>query len=75
MVVRGSSQFTILPPAASKNDARFKSGKNGLDTERFTDLGKLNFGGSALGSTQFSILPQLHQKTMLASKGSKLTQK
>jgi len=29
-------------------------------------------GGLALGSRQFSILPQLHQKTMLASKGVKM---
>jgi len=48
-------------------------------TERFTDLDKLHFpmvhGGSALGSSQISILPQLHQKTMLASKGVKIDSK
>jgi len=32
-------------------------------------------GGSALGSSQFSILPQLHQKMMLASKGVKIDSK
>ena len=31
-------------------------------------------GGSVLGSSQFSILPQLPQKAMIGLKGSKLTQ-
>jgi hypothetical protein len=44
---------------------------------RFTDLGKLNFPMvvRVLDSSQFSILPQLHQKTMLASKGVKIVSK
>ena len=42
-------------------------------TVRFKDLDKLNLvkicnGGKVLGSSQFLILPQLPQKTMLASK-------
>ena len=40
---------------------------------RFKDFDKLNLvkihnGGKVLGSSQFLPLPQLHQKTMLASK-------
>jgi len=40
----------------------------------FHGFGQAKFldGGSALGSSQFSILPQLHQKTMFASKGFKI---
>jgi len=34
--------------------------------------GKFPDGGSALGSSQFSILPKLHQKLMPASKGVKI---
>jgi len=43
----------------------------------FHRFGQAKFpdGGSALGSSQFSILPQLHQKTMLASKGVKIDSK
>jgi len=40
----------------------------------FHRFGQAKFpdGGLALGSSQFSILPQLHQKTMLDSKGVKI---
>jgi len=43
----------------------------------FHRFGQAKFpnGGSALGSSQFSILPQLHQKMMLASKGIKIDSK
>jgi len=43
----------------------------------FHGFGQAKFpdGGSALGSSQFSKLPQLHQKTMLASKGVKIDSK
>ncbi len=48
-----------------------------IDTECFTYLGKLNFpnGGSVLGSSQFSILPQLPQNIMLNSKVVKIDTK
>ncbi len=41
-----------------------------LCTQRFTDLAKPKFpdGGSILGSSQFSILPQLPTKILLDSK-------
>jgi len=40
----------------------------------FHEFGQAKFpdGVSALGSSQFSILPQLPPKTMLASKGAKI---
>jgi hypothetical protein len=40
----------------------------------FHRIGHAKFpnGGFALGLSQFSILPQLHQKRMLASKGGKI---
>jgi len=43
----------------------------------FHGIGQAKFpdGGLALGSSQFSILPQLHQKTMLPSKGVKINSK
>jgi hypothetical protein len=43
----------------------------------FQGFGQVKFpnGGLALGSSQFSILPQLHQKMMLASKGVKIDSK
>jgi len=49
----------------------------GNPTERFKDLGKLNFpvGGLNLGSSQFSILPQLPPKILLDSKVVKIDPK
>jgi hypothetical protein len=46
-------------------------------TERFTDLGKLNFPMvvQVLGSSQFSVLPQLPSKTMLNLKVVKIDSK
>jgi len=43
----------------------------------FHGVGQARFpnGGLALGWGQFSKLPQLHQKTMLASKGVKIDSK
>jgi len=43
----------------------------------FHGFGQAKFpdGGLALDSSQFSILPQLHQKTMLASRGVKIASK
>jgi len=43
----------------------------------FHGFGQAKFpnGGSALGLNQFSILPQLNQKMMLASKGVKIDSK
>jgi len=43
----------------------------------FHRIGQAKFpdGGFALDSSQFSILPQLHQKMMLASKGVKIDPK
>jgi len=43
----------------------------------FHGFGQAKFAdsGSALGSRQFSILPQLHQKRYLLQKGSKSTKK
>jgi len=42
---------------------------HGFGQAKFTD------SGSALGTSQFSILPQLHQKTMFTSKGVKIGKK
>jgi hypothetical protein len=55
---------------------RFES-KQINTTERFTDKGKLNFphGGSVLGLSQFSILPQLPLKMMLGLKVVKINSK
>ncbi len=46
-------------------------------TEYFKGFGQAKFpdGGMDLGSSQFSILPELHQKTMLASKVVKIGSK
>jgi len=43
----------------------------------FHGFGQAKFpdGGLALDSSQFSILPQLHQNTMLSSKGVKINSK
>jgi len=48
-----------------------------FNTERFTDLGKLKYpnGGSVLGLSQFSVLPQLPPKTMLGLKEVKIDSK
>ena len=48
-----------------------------IATEHFTDLGKLNLpmDGPVLGSSQFSLLPQLPKKMMLASKVVKIDSK
>jgi len=37
-LVLGSSQFAILSPAASKNNARFKSGQNRLESKQLASL-------------------------------------
>jgi hypothetical protein len=46
-------------------------------TERFTDLGKLNFpiSGMVLGTSQFLMLPQLPLKAMLGLKVVKINSK
>jgi len=47
-------------------------------TEQFTDLGKLNlltYGGLVLGSSQFTLLPHLPQKTILDLKVVKIDSK
>jgi hypothetical protein len=36
--ILGSSQFTLLPQAASKNDAQLKSGQNQLENNHFPSL-------------------------------------
>jgi len=44
-------------------------------TERFTDLGKLNFPMAVLGSSQYAKLPQLPPKILLDSKVVKIDPK
>jgi len=49
---------------------------SGVNTERFTDLGKqFPNDGSILGSSQFSILPQLPPKVLINSKVVKIDPK
>ena len=69
---------------ASTGLPRFRGGvtvirgdQNNQSTERFNSLGqaKIHNGGSTLGSSQLLLLPQLPQKTTLASKVVKNTQK
>jgi len=43
--------------------------------EKIFGQAKIPNGGLALGLSHISILPQLHQKTMLASKGVKINSK
>ncbi len=48
---------------------------DGISTELFTDLGKLNFPKVVLGSRQFSIMNQLSLKMMLGLKVVKIDSK
>jgi len=49
--------------------------RTNIDTERFTYLDKLGYVALVLGSTQFSLLSQLPQRIMLASKVVKIDSK
>jgi len=67
---KAEHQNTIFPSAKS----RYIEVKVGHYYRAFHGFGQAKFpdGGLALGWSQFSILPQLHQKMILASKGVKI---
>jgi len=79
-LVLGLIQIFTTASVYSKNNTRFKSGRMWLKKKSFHltrgsyrvfhgfGQAKFAYGGSILGSSQFTLLPQLTKKTILASK-------